>query len=61
VATLADLEADNPSITQQLEEWRRQRAANGEDPNDYAAFRQHLLAIGAPDPGEEAPEDFQAS
>jgi hypothetical protein len=58
VATSTDLEADNPSVRQQLEEWRTQRAHNGEDPSDYAAFRQHLLAIGAPDPGEEAPDDF---
>jgi hypothetical protein len=58
VATLADLEADNANIKQQLEEWRAQRVAKGEDPNDYAAFRQHLLDLGAPDPGEEAPADF---
>jgi hypothetical protein len=58
VARLADLEADNPNVRQQLEDWRKQREANGEDPNDYAAFRQHLLDLGAPDPGEETPEDF---
>jgi hypothetical protein len=58
VTTLTELEADNPNIRQQLEEWRKEREANGEDPADYAAFRQHLLHLGAPDPGEEAPEDF---
>jgi hypothetical protein len=58
VAMLAELEAENPNIKQQLEEWRGQREAAGEDPADYAAFRQHLLDLGAPDPGEEAPEDF---
>lgn len=60
MATLADLEAENPNIQQQYEEWRRQREANGEDSSDYQAFRQHLLSIGAPDPGEEFPEDFGA-
>jgi hypothetical protein len=59
---LADLEADNPNIQQQYDEWRQQREQRGEDATDYQAFRQHLIAIGAPDPGEDAPEDFvQAS
>jgi hypothetical protein len=61
MATLADLEADNPTIRQQYEDWRKLREANGEDPTDYEAFRQHLLALGAPDPGEAAPEDFGAA
>ena len=61
MATLAELEAENTNIKQQLDEWRTQRAASGEDPNDYAAFRQHLLDLGAPDPGEDAPEDFNES
>jgi hypothetical protein len=51
--TLAELEADNPNVRQQLQEWRRLRTERGEDPRDFAAFRQHLLAIGAPDPGEQ--------
>jgi hypothetical protein len=58
---LADLESDNPNIAQQREEWRKERGQNNEDPNDYAAFREHLMAIGAPDPGEEEPEDFATS
>jgi hypothetical protein len=61
VTTLTELEADDPNIRQQLEEWRKEREANGEDPADYTAFRQHLLDLGAPDPGEEAPEDFGAA
>ena len=55
---LEDLEADNPNIRQQAAEWRQARAANGEDPNDWDAFREHLMAIGAPDPGDEEPDDF---
>jgi hypothetical protein len=54
--TLADLEADNPNIRQQWNDWRQARIALSEDPNDFSAFRQHLLAIGAPDPGEEFDE-----
>jgi hypothetical protein len=61
MATLAEPEAENTNIRQQLQEWREQREANGEDPTDFAAFRQHLLDLGAPDPGEEAPEDFDES
>jgi len=38
----------NPNEAQQLAEWQAARTANGEDPNDMAAFNQHLLAIGAP-------------
>jgi hypothetical protein len=53
-----ELAADNPSIRSQYDEWRAQRAENGEDPTDYEAFRQHLIAIGAPDPGEEEIADF---
>lgn len=51
IATFADLAADNPNIWAQDDEWRNARAANGEDAADYEAFRQRLLAIGAPDPG----------
>ena len=54
----ADLAADNPNIRQQYDEWREARAANGEDPTDYAAFRAHLVALGAPDPGETEIDDF---
>ena len=54
----ADLERENPNIRQQYQEWRRDRQQNGEDPNDYQAFREHLRRIGAPDPGDEEPEDF---
>jgi hypothetical protein len=32
-------------------------ATNGEDENDWKAFRKHVIAIGAPDPGEAPIED----
>jgi len=53
-----DLAQDNPNIRQQYDEWRDQRAQSGEDPTDYAAFRQHVLGLGAPDPGEQEIDDF---
>jgi hypothetical protein len=53
---LQELEVDNPNIRQQFTEWRQARIALSEDPNDFSAFRQHLLAIGAPDPGDEFDE-----
>ena len=58
MARLRDMEGDNANITHQHREWREQRKGNSEDANDWGAFREHLKAIGAPDPGEEEAEDF---
>jgi hypothetical protein len=58
MATFADLSADNPNLRQQYDEWRDVRSQNGEDPTDYQAFRQHVINIGAPDPGEQEIDDF---
>jgi hypothetical protein len=57
VATFRDLEQQNPNIREQYDTWRSERRAKGEDENDWAAFRAHLMAIGAPDPGESPLED----
>lgn len=59
MATMAELEEQNPNIRQQLIDWRMARVNNSENPFDYEAFRQHLMAIGAPDPGEEEVSDFR--
>jgi hypothetical protein len=58
MATFAELSADNPNIRGQYDEWAALRSQNGEDPTDYQAFRQHLMAIGAPDPGDAEIDDF---
>jgi hypothetical protein len=58
LATFQDLAADNPNIRDQYDEWRAARTQNGEDATDYEAFRQHVLALGAPDPGEQEIDDF---
>jgi hypothetical protein len=58
VATFQDLAQDNPNIRQQYDDWRQGRADRGEDPTDYQAFRQHVIALGAPDPGEQEIDDF---
>ena len=50
--TLEQLVADNPTLRQQLADWQRARIESGQNPNDYAAFRQPLVALGAPDRGE---------
>ena len=55
---LEDLSAENPNIRQQYDDWRDMRARNGEDAADYQAFRRHVLALGAPDPGEQELIDF---
>lgn len=41
----------NANVEEQYAQWRDERRANGEDPYDMNAFRQHLIAIGAADPG----------
>jgi hypothetical protein len=58
MATFQDLAQQNPNIRQQYDEWRALRAERGEDPTDYEAFRQHVIALGAPDPGEQEIDDF---
>ena len=58
MSTFEGLAQDNPNIRQQFDEWRDQRAANGEDPTDWGAFRDHVMALGAPDPGGVPPDDF---
>ena len=57
--SLDDLEAANPGIVQAILEWQRARYRNSEDPNDFAACRAHLVAIGVPDPGRAEPEGFR--
>ena len=58
MASFEELAASNPDIRGQYDQWRSQRADAGEDPTDYQAFRQHLLDMGAPDPGEPEIDDF---
>lgn len=58
MAKLADLQKDNQNFRSQYTDWRQQRMQNNEDANDYQAFRTHLQAIGAPDPGEDQFEEF---
>jgi hypothetical protein len=58
LASFDDLAVENPNIRQQYEDWRDLRARSGQDPADYQAFREHLLALGAPDPGEQEITDF---
>ena len=42
----------HPELEETLRQWRRDRQANGQNPNDGNAFRQHLIASGMPDPGQ---------
>jgi len=41
----------DPNFTSHATGWRQARVANGQDPNDWSAFRTFELQIGAPDPG----------
>jgi hypothetical protein len=58
MASFDDMTAQNPNIRQQYDEWRELRSQNGEDSTDWDAFRQHVMAIGAHDPGMVPPDDF---
>ena len=58
MATFAELTESNPNIRAQYDEWRHLRAERNEDPLDWGAFRGHVMAIGAPDPGARPPDDF---
>lgn len=58
MAKLTDLEQQNPNIQQQMEEWQQQRLQNKELSRNWEDFRQHVIALGAPDPGTEAPQEF---
>ena len=58
---IADVEKENPNVRQQNDEWKKQRAERGQDPNDAAAFREHQKAIGAPDPGDAPVRDKQGA
>ena len=60
-ATLSELEQQNPNIRSQVQVWQRERTNNGQSPTDWSAFRQHAMAIGAPDPGQETPGEFMQS
>ncbi len=51
---------DNPNFMDQLNEWQRVRSEKGEDPTDWNAFRDHIMAIGAPDPGFVPVNEFTA-
>jgi hypothetical protein len=50
-ATVEEVEATNPDIRRQVAEWQQARRGAGEDPNEYAACRRHIRALGAADPG----------
>lgn len=58
MSTFATLTESNPNIRGQYDEWRNLRSQRGEDPLDWGAFRGHVMAIGAPDPGAQPPDDF---
>lgn len=55
----ASLKVVNPNLMSQMYGWQLERQANGESPYDWAAFRKHLIAIGAPDPGPDQIPEFR--
>ena len=55
---LSAMQAQNPNIVRQINEWQPLRAARGEDPLNWEAFRAHERAMNNPDPGSEAHQVF---
>jgi hypothetical protein len=49
--TFGRVEAANPNVYAQYAVWSELRVLRGQDHLDFTAFRDHLIAIGAPDPG----------
>jgi len=43
------------TLKQQMIDWQNARQARGENPNDWPAFRAHIIALGGSDPGATAP------
>lgn len=58
MTTFAELEQANPNIRSQYDDWRQQRADRGEDAGWWPSFREHVMALGAPDPGDVPPDDW---
>ena len=57
-ARMQQILAINPNAVIQMKEWINLRRAHGEDPCDWYALRAHYRGIGAPDPGDPAPPEF---
>ena len=58
---LDQLIAQNPNFYIQMRDWQQARLWKGEDWHDWNAFKAHLVAIGAPNPGDPPPPEFYAS
>jgi hypothetical protein len=58
MTTFDELAQTNPNIRSQYDAWRNQRTASGENAAWWPAFREHVLALGATDPGEDPPSDW---
>jgi hypothetical protein len=58
MATFTDMLQTNRNIRSEYDIWRGLREQNGEDPTDWDAFREHLIRIGHPDPGNRPPDDW---
>ncbi|MBI3964805.1 MAG: hypothetical protein HY329_04135 [Chloroflexi bacterium] len=58
MGTFQDMAQDNPNIRQQYDEWRGVRSDAGQDAADWRAFREHVQALGAPEPGMLPPDDW---
>ena len=53
-----ELEQENPHLRQQAADWQAARRQVGQDPFEWPAFRAHLIALRAPDPGPVAYDGF---
>ncbi len=57
--TMDAMQAINPNVHEQMDAWQIERTQQNLDAYDWGAFREHAMALGAPDPGEQEPEEFR--
>ena len=58
-AKMDSLANENPNFGEHLRDWQIARTQNNEDSYAWSEFREHELRLGAPDPGDEEPEEFR--
>ena len=56
--TMDELQATNANFEEQMTTWRQQRYADGENPLDWTAFREHLRSSAPPIRGKRRRTSF---
>jgi|GEM_PF-7112416 hypothetical protein len=57
MAQRGDSSVKTPSLRELYQEWQFIRVLGGRDHTNWQRFRQYMIERGAPDPGDEPPEE----